>query len=226
MLNVTELLGFAAGGEVSQSTVTYTGSFTDTANATAYTYTGASIGTAAANRMVIVTGCANGNNSGAISSVTIGGVTATINSFITPTGNSDPALFVASLIVASGTTADVVATYATAKARSNIDVYYAYVDSATPTNSASDDDDSNPANVSININAGGFAVGVVASDGGTNTYTWTGLTEVYDTASSIEGNLNESSATLESATAQTALAVTATRTGSPANNPMLVVSWK
>jgi len=96
----------AGGAYYGPTVTTFTDSGIDTANTNSYTFSALSIGTADADRMVVVTGqYAQGSQTGI--TVTIGGVSATV---ILDAAGGAQVPFVAYLKVATGTTADVVVT--------------------------------------------------------------------------------------------------------------------
>lgn len=85
-----------------------------------FTFTSAAIGTAAANRIVVVVATVPNTNTNAFSSITIGGNAATFL-FNGTVGGSRMAI--AALLVASGTTATIVATFAGSMPRCGLSVY-------------------------------------------------------------------------------------------------------
>jgi len=107
-----------SGGPV----LTYIGTTADTVGATTFTFTAHAIGTAAANRFVIV--CAAGANittTSTVDSCTIGGNAATL---IARTVLSDDlAVGMFGLLVPAGTTATITVTYSRSHSRSSISVY-------------------------------------------------------------------------------------------------------
>lgn len=118
-----------ASGTATATYVTATGS---TANATAYTFTNHAIGTAAADRIVVVAFWGNGTTTTSGATVTIGGNNATV-----PAGSNinttDLEAGFAYLAVAAGTTATIVVTFSGAKSRAGISVWSVTGSSGTPT---------------------------------------------------------------------------------------------
>ena len=128
LLGVNQLIGFGAGISSAPASVTFTDSTVSGADATVYTFSTQDIGTAGANRHVIVLIHA-GDLSGStgISSVTVGGIAASsaVTHGDTIAGTSfTTAIFIAA--VPTGTTADVVVTFAAGRSRAGIGVYAAY----------------------------------------------------------------------------------------------------
>lgn len=171
-------------------------SFLQSANSTtdtnAYTFSAQNLGAEASDRYIAVT--VNGRKAGAttsISSVTIGGVTASI---AVQRANTITNTSIAGIVIAAvptGTTGDIVVTFADTLARCAIGVYR--IDnlfSAT----AYDTDNSVSADPSVGLNVGnpGFAIGTGAASG-TGSVTWTGLTEDYDFISETSTNFTGAS---------------------------------
>jgi hypothetical protein len=119
------------------------------ANTTVYTFNGASIGTAASDRIVFIAVSATGNSSINVSSVTIGGVSATLIN----TGNASfGTIGNAYLNVTSGTTANIVVTFTTGgQDRCSIDVYTIYGSTATPYDTALTLQPSSASTISTNV---------------------------------------------------------------------------
>lgn len=206
---------FPGPGGVASSvaTVSLTYHVTQDAAHTTYTFTAAAIGSAAADRCVVVgVGGVNGS-SRTISSVTIGGVSATSIAFVEGSGGGafvPSGLFAA--VVPTGTTGDVVVTYSGAASRASIGVWAAYnvVACTTPTDTVTSV--ANPQTGLIDISAGGIAIGYSHVFGaGSPTFTWTNLTENFDEVVGVSAG-SQSGASAQFAGAQTNLAITATPT--------------
>lgn len=204
----------------------YTATAVNSAAQTTYTFSSQSIGTAAANRYVVVGITAYTlSSSTSISSVTIGGVSATQLAQAYSGGvNEDlSALYIAA--VPTGTTADVVITFSTAPYRCGIGVYRV-IDllSSTPTNTYTASSTSNPLSVSADISAGGVAIAVagMVNSGAAGTYTWAGLTERYD--ATVGFAATHSGASADFASAQTGLTISSTYSQTPTDNGALAVA--
>lgn len=104
-------------GELLGANVTYINKYTDTSNLTAYTYAAVPIGTAHTARRIVVAVMFDATDDYPPASVTIGGVGATL----VISESSVVALYIAT--VPTGTTADIVVTYASAATRSAIGVW-------------------------------------------------------------------------------------------------------
>jgi hypothetical protein len=170
-------------------------SYSDTTNATTYTFSNCNIGSANANRYVVVIGSGYSGNvltSRTISSVTIGGNSATID--YTP--NTAAAQCAAKLLVTTGNTANIVVTCSGSMANYLIAVYVVYgLSSTTPVNTQTGN--SNPATLTMTTTAGGVMFGamtVLSSSGGS---TITGLTVNYvttlDSTATVYGGVSRTS---------------------------------
>lgn len=173
----------------------------DASDLTTYTFASQNIGAAASDRLVIVAySSINGNGTGVgISSVTIGGVTATI----AHSSGTNVSAGLAWALVPTGTTASIVLTFAIGQTNCVAATYR-----LTGQQSSTAFDTDTPAggataarSASIDVPAGGC---VIASAGeAAVSMTWTGATEDQDSS-------NGSSASKTSATAITPETITAT----------------
>ena len=179
--------------------VTYIGATQDTNNLTSYTFTNASIGTASNDRIVVVGIGSVAVSAGTVSSVTIGGNTANIDTQI-----SGGQTCIASLLVTSGTTATIVVNYTAG--RGNCTIYVWTITKAKSISPKSVDSQSNStSNPSITLNGQTGAVGCAVTfvnTTGTSSFTWTGMTENADQTaetrrvSAASGSLNSNSNTV------------------------------
>ena len=190
------------------------------ANQTTYTFTAHGIGTAAANRYVVVL-IAGGANGRTVSSVTVAGQSCTVISTLT-NGVRDAAMAITASPVTSGTTADVVVTWSGGENRCHIGTYaLTGIGSKTPTDTGTDTGSGNRS-TSIDILAGGSAIGLMVHSAGTSgSTTWTGLNEDVDTSG--DGVITFSAASLDSSTAQTGLSVSATGSST---SLLIVAAWR
>lgn len=151
-------------------TITFLQSTNDTANLTTYTFTSQNLGTANANRYIAV--CTTQRSSPTLSSVTIGGVSATIVAQANNTGN---VAGIAIALVPTGATGDIVVTWGSSGLNCAISVYQ--IDnllSATPFHSITDITAS--PSINLNIPASGIALGF-ATVQNSSPMSWSGLTE-------------------------------------------------
>jgi hypothetical protein len=204
-----------------RTAVPVTGSLTahpvSTADLTTYTFSTTAIGAAMAGRLIVV-GVAGAAGTRTVSSVTVGGTSLT---YVTRAQNATCTVELWAGVVASGTTGDVVVTWSGAQTRCGVGVYALYGANATAFHSAVDTDGSDPMTASLNIPAGGYAVGV-AFNANSSTFAWANLTEAYDEA--IEGANMHTGASDAFATAQTGLTITCDPS-SASDQALAVASW-
>ncbi|TIL94670.1 MAG: hypothetical protein E5Y73_11220 [Mesorhizobium sp.] len=183
--------GRFGGGAPSGPTVVYQGTNAVGDAGGTHTYTNAPIGTAAADRLVIVAIAARRNAAGVrtVTGVTIGGNAATINVQTNVTGvSSGITVAIASLVVAAGTDATVVVTYSAGLSQSFISVYTVTgLNSTTATNSASATGNE-AASSTLDITGPGIVVASFAgADGTLGDMTMVGVNEDYDQTSPASG---------------------------------------
>ncbi len=161
------------------------GSLTAPATQTSWTFTGTSIGTASADRLVIVA-VAYINTAATSATCTIAGGSATeitgcaIRS--TGGGSTEIQFKMFRRVVASGTTATIVVNTGTATG-CFIGVWSAYdLRSTTEVDTSRDEAAGTSVVLDLNVSAGGVACGYAVVP---NAVTWTGLTEDFDTVVSI-----------------------------------------
>jgi len=184
------------------------------ANQTVYTASSQNIGTATADRHVVVCVTCDVNTGSTVLSMTIGGSAASLLRDNDNTKNV-PAIF--SLLVTSGTTADIVTTYSATQPNQAIDVFT--VTGAGQTIVVSDSDTASPASgnncvLTMDVPANGGAIAQTMADTSA-TWGWTNLTEAVDTQ--ISG-LTYSSASKVFATLQSGLVITATPSSTSSNS--------
>lgn len=191
------------------------------ADATTHTFSGENLGTASADRYIIVNVSGRSGVAGrTISSVTIGGVTATESVQAGDANNKSVAgIYIAN--VPTGATGDIVVTFSGSKV-CGIGVYHATnLASTTPTDTGSDTSGTSPLSDTLNINAGGFAI--ACSLEFDPSMTWTNLDEDYDEVAT-GSNPYHSGASKTFDTEQTALSITGD--WGISNAPILVMaSW-
>lgn len=216
-------------GGVGPVEISLTANALSTTDLTTYTFSGCSFGAAASNRIIavgIVIGMA-GTTSTAISSVTIGGVSASQAATVLGISSAsavNPAVRSAvwTAVVPNGTTGDIVVTMAAAVRSCAIDVYRLVNADITPYHTATFA--TNAASVfsaALNLIAGGAAIGVFGSHDSVTT-TWTNLTEQTDRA--VEGGVAASSANNLTLSTQT-LTVTATTSAAATTGALALVSF-
>lgn len=196
--------------------ISYRTSAVNSASQTSYTFTAQDIGTASSDRRVVV-GVTFYVNSGSqsVSSVTIGGVSA--SALYDPGAVAATAEGVAfwSAIVPTGTTGDIVINFSSAPLRIGIGVWAVTAASSALFDSKRATGTGNPLSVSIGVPANGAVIAVagMVNNGTAGTYTWVGLTENYDAVIGGAGTHSGSSGTFSSANA--ALTVSSTYSQTP-----------
>jgi hypothetical protein len=174
-----------------EKTFDLTGSDTHTiGTASQITFTGVGLGTAATGRRILVAvHWSEGGIHQELTSLTIGGVSATIHVQRGHTGGSTGlGVALASAVVASGTSASIVATFEGAVANGHVRAYRMMHYENSPTDTDSDEQTGSTASLSATLTTGGKATIVGAYTGSTNTagnaIAWTGATEQYDIGTS------------------------------------------
>ena len=207
MLMLTQLVGFGAAS-AGVITIAYNALVSDTTDLTTYTFSSAALGTAASDRKVVVTihGRSTNPSTRTISSVTIGGVTATEAVSVSNTIGNRCAIYVAD--VPTGTTGDIVVVFNDTMQKCAVGSYAMYgAGSSTPTATATDI--ASAFSQTLNIPANGAAFAVAGNQFNT-TASWAGLTENYDTAI---GSETETGASAAFAVEQVGLTISATFSG-------------
>jgi hypothetical protein len=197
------------------ATRSFAGSTVNIANATSHTYTNHAIGTAAADRYVVVIAYAIDNAAErTINSMTIGGNAATpIQSNKSATGQ-DVYTAMFGLAVAAGTTATIVVTYSSTMNTGAVAVYALYgLLSTTPFhNNGNQTNAATSVSTTLNIPEGGLAVAGSCIFTNNVNHTGTGLTEDADVH--MESNTKMFAMSDEGMTAETGRTLTVTGTTS------------
>ena len=207
----------------------YIGSTPDTATASTYTFTNHAIGTAHASRLVVV-----GVNwigglavSRPLSSVTIGGVTATLHRQDVNATNQTAHSAVVSLAVASGTTATIVVNIGTGTALGCVVSVYAVYDlrSHTPFASAGNNASSGTSlSASLAVPGSGVGIASMMNTISGEDHTIGGLTEDADADWDSERYM---AASAQKLAASAGLSVSqSSATSANANRVITTVSWR
>lgn len=160
---------------------TYITTFTSSTNLSTYTATGANIGVAATDRIVLVGITARGASAGnySVTSLTIGGNAATVDGTTNASNGQEVSTF-AYLLVPAGTTANIVVNFSGTMDVCALHIYNINGQASnTPVGGAVDS--AGPYSVTPGTQTNGCAVCCVMGSTNTN-YTWTNATEDYDTA--------------------------------------------
>jgi hypothetical protein len=183
-----------------------------TANLTTFTFAGQNLGTAAADRVIVVGVSARAGGTGTtVSTVTVDGESCPVRVQQSSTPQSSIAA-IASVALPAGTTGDVVVTFSAAAVRCGVQLYRMVGGEAVPTATYQHTNDATDPTASMDVPAGGAALGVAVANGGGQSATWAGLTEDYDAV--LESGSTHSSASGDFAGAQTGLTVTCDFSGS------------
>lgn len=171
--------------------LTYVSTANSTADSNTYTFTAQAIGTAAADRIVIVGAFGGSNSPAAITGITVQGITGVQSGHADNTGNN-VSLAIWAIAVPTGTTGDIVVTIGGTKGRCGIIVWNATGTNITATDTQHQEQNSGGGATSLSITpvvqAGGFFVTLVGT-GTTNDaggFNWTNATERVDV--NIESN--------------------------------------
>lgn len=216
---VNQLIGFGAGGN-RVATVSFASSAVSTADLTTYTFSSASLGTAASNRKIVIAVSGAVHTTATVSTMTVGGVSA---SLITGTKVRWPTslygLEIWQADVPTGSTGDVVVTWSNAQNRTGIGVWAVYGAAAAAHATATDN--SAPYSQAVVVPAGGVVIGAVWG-GSPVSYTWTApMTEKYD--QEVESNQLQSGASYASTAGETVTVIVAP--ASAGENAMAAVSF-
>lgn len=187
--------------------ITFLQAASSTADSNTYTFSSQNIGTAAADRyiLVVVSTRDSGTAGATLSSLTIGGQSAAIYVQRSRNPVNTNAVAIAAALVTSGATADIAVIWDTPVLRCAIEVYHVTgADMSAAHGTAFDDTSGDVLTMSLDVPAGGFAVGggIVA---GSTTGAWSGITEDHE---GVVEATTFSSASGEFASAQTGLSIT------------------
>ena len=163
--------------------ISYIGTPTpDTTNASAYTFAGASIGAASVDRLVVVAATLDSPSANSeIDTITIDGNGMTIHAE-SPSGIGVNQIAIASLLVAAGTTADIVVNLSNNSRCCSVHVFtITGLFSTTPTDTLINVGGSSDPTGTIDVEDKGILIAAAVSAAGT-TCSWTGVTEDYDNA--------------------------------------------
>ena len=199
----------AAGGATSPNVAafSYVGATDNTSNLTTYTFTDHAIGDASSDRIVVVAVAAAGSAGQGVSSMTIGGVSAT-ESVERVNGDAETTCALYYLAVSSGTTATIVVTLARGALECGIAVWAVTGSSPVPTDTGSNywTNATNPStSYDITIPALGICLSTACSKNGTASYTWTNVNENFDTL--IDSSTTYTGASIAYDTLQTEITI-------------------
>ncbi|MDB4261332.1 hypothetical protein N9878_00555 [bacterium] len=173
----SKLLMAAAGFVQPAAIRTYIGSTVSTADATVYTFSSHALGDAAADRKIVI-GVIHGNAAQTVSTLTVGGSSATA---IENVNNSGSGCAMYYIDLTTGTTADIVVTLTGLQSRCGISVYNVN-GAATGAPNDSGNNGSDPLSVTGDLPANGCIIGYATSNRiiTPGWATWSGITEDVD----------------------------------------------
>lgn len=202
-------------------TPTFITTVASTSGLTTYTFSTVSFGTANVNRWIIFGFAAEAAGARTLSSVTIGGVSAstTFNSF---TGTGTVCSGIAWALVPTGTTGDIVVTLSGAALRCGGGVYSASLTTSTPVDGGSNSGTNTSTSVTVTCEAGGIIIASECLNSNAHNQTWTNATEQYD--GSIGGGNTGMSGAMASVATSGDVAVTAA--GASDDRSLTVVSLR
>ncbi len=181
------------------------------------TFAASQIGTAAADRLVMVLPAAMGGGGGSLNSLTIGGSDAT--KVVTSPVNADIAS-IATLLVPSGATADIVVNWSDSHDGTTISIYtLTGYELATAFDSGSNEGTSSRS-ASLAYPDGGVAVAIAANFANAD-MTWSSLTRLYNASNSGSKYSSAGATGLSAATPHTETVTW----GGGNHGPLAVASW-
>jgi hypothetical protein len=204
---------------------TFVATYSTGTNASSFTKSGASIGTASSDRKVVVCAFANGGGSSRpISSVTIDGNTMTQVVLATLDGENHMGIYEYEL--SSGTTATIVITCTGVKGEFGMAIFAVTNAALTVNDTASTSADLTP-NTTIDCSENGIIIGGCNGNSGSNATSaaWTNLTEKSDVVPDPGSNVVHTSACDDFDTTQTGRAISVAFNVGVGEATMCIASW-
>ena len=202
------------------ATVTFTARTHSSANATAYTFSGVAISTAAASRRIAVIAGASHSSSAAnyISTLTVAGVSASMQVRATQGSQSRNEIWIAD--VPTGTSGDIVVTFGGGMPMCGIGVFAIY-------NTAGDATDTGAGTFTASLDCkkdGVVIAGIVTGSNAASSspFSWANITERYDSTTENPSAMSGASDAFDSA--QTGLACACTAQASTADSAINVAA--
>ena len=203
-------------------TFTYNGGSYASGSGTTFTYTSAPLGAVTTDRLILVT-C--GHRTGALTGVTIGGVSASQLVYANTQTRGMVAIYL--LAVSSGTAADIVVTGSSNLDETFIGVYSLYGASATPASTTSGSvstGSSASVSTTVNVTAGNAIFCCAGSDTQDNPFSLSFTNVTKDAQFGTAGNRGQyGTASLSVLSSETGRVLTATYTGTDRKNMASVV---
>lgn len=207
--------------------VAYTATDTSSVSGTSYTFSSKAIGTAAADRYIVIAISSNGSSSNpTASSVTVAGTSCTKTAADTDLAagpRATIALWITNSPIASGTTADIAITYGSTNSVCSIGVWAVYgITSATPTatkNAKYTVGSTTTFSAALSLPTDGIVIAAEASSATSATnISWSIVTEDFDAA---HGSYKLTGGSLNNASGS----VTPASTGTTRNGGFVAASW-
>ena len=223
MLKVNNL---SLGGPAKGVALTYQGNTSVVGVSNVFTFTGVPFGAAGANREIVVAGRIG---TAAITSITIGGVAATISVNYLDSTNGNQSYYIAHATVPTGTSGTVVINTSDGGTNTGRLAVFSLTGakSTTPVGTVSAKNTLG-VNVSCNLNvsAGGVALAFCEQSAFTlvGTPSWTGLTKIVDVTIGSTDVITVASASTPTSTTQS-ISVTNTSSGSFPEGDIVAASW-
>jgi hypothetical protein len=205
------------------ATISYIGTASDAGNATTYTFSSQAIGTAGANRQVVVCTAATGTTAGTMtdSSVTVGGTALTQIVSLIPLGTDGYRMAMWAGTVAVGTSVSIVVTWSKTGRECAILTWALY--DATVGADATATSTADPPSTTIAIPTNGGAIGCMLNQNSASTV-WTNMTENVDGAG--VGNILLLSGASDISQQGTTPTITATpNNAGQARRGLILASW-
>ena len=220
----------AGGGGPSNVSVVFTDESSDTADTTSYSFASQSFGDASSTRQIVI--CValwRPFNAGSISSLTVGGVSASLVKAQGSAGEVGQRVEMWSADVPTGTTGTVVVTTSVSFRACAIGVFALYGADSTANDTGGDSSNSVGSAVmtdTINIPENGGLIGCAMQNNNSASFTWDYGTEEYDAVFDTDGNGASHSGighTVESSV--TGQSVSCTASNSNGHAAMAMASW-
>ena len=200
---------------VPDATISFEAHGESSADATSYTFSSTALGTAAANRTIVVAvGYHSSGSVVAINSITVGG-TGLSSTLSTAESTMQTQIWEGD--ITTGTSEDIVVTFASGVTRVGIGVWAVYGVGASDDNSSVNWPTES---TDINISAGGVAIGYVINHSNNAAVSWTNMTERFD---DVIDYTSHSGADTSSATAVNATVTADWPTRD--NGPFNLIAW-
>lgn len=177
----------AASAGPTPGAITLVDSSVQTGNISSYTFTGLTIGAAAADRIIAVVVQSEGSNAlDGINSITVDSVTAAVQANgLVNNGNTRTHAIIAAVTAPTGTSADVVVNWPQNKHGCAVALFKIDNIASVQAYDTTTISTQHPVDATISAPSNGVMLGAgTQTDGGANA-SWTGLTEAYDNSTSL-----------------------------------------